>query len=179
MIAEGVGYADRNPTAVVRRATTGPQVGEGPRAESKKAATHVGDITVRFHSSDGISSCETKRMRYLRMHMQYADALGGSESGFKDNELPGIAEELKWDHAINADLFHAGYHRKQTGVYLLLSRKADFTQKARRYPLPGETTQLQLLVVDAHLHDTPIRFVVSHAPPAGEPWKKQQHYTDV
>jgi hypothetical protein len=131
MISEGVGYADRRPTPVNRRARPGPAVGDGPKAPSQTQATNVGDITLRFHSSDGISSCETKRMRYFRMHMQRADALGGSESGFKDNEVDDIADKLKWDHEINATLFHAGYHRRQTGyTYYCPRNRTSLRQRA-------------------------------------------------
>ena len=64
-------------------------------------------------------------------------------------------------------------------MYLLLSRATDFSNAEQRYPSPNETTTTQLLIVDAHLHDTPLRFVVTHTPPQTNMHLKLAHYAAV
>jgi hypothetical protein len=179
MIERSIGYTGRHAKIHATPTRLIPELGDGPKVHASLPTRNIGDVKIRFHSSDGMGSCEAKRRRYLRMHMRNTDILGGSESGIHDDNIASVITTAKWDRQINADMFHAGHHRTKTGVYLLFSRSSDFTNPTQRYPAANQTTQTQLLVVDVELHDIPLRVMVTHGPACDHTPTKIAHYEKV
>ena len=122
---------------------------------------HIGDVRLRFHNSGGIAD-ERKRTRYLRRMAQKVDLLALCETGL--DEVAGAEAEryLKHEPSLRAGMWRWAYHRRNTGLALIVPEGAPIT--GVRVRKTGDE-ELQLMVADMEIRGQPVRVVVSHGEP--------------
>jgi hypothetical protein len=137
MISRGLSYLEREAKTIEMKQTKRTQ---GPpltpatqnitdnnrkKSKSERGAPKVGDVTIRWHNSDGIGSDADRCRQYLRARMHKAHIIAGCESGLDDVSGAEAIEMAHWDRDISATLIHRGHYRTKTGMFVAFSHHLD------------------------------------------------------
>ena len=176
MEAEGTRYENRKPKwAQVRE---GPRDIERPKPKERKSGKErecVGDTRIAFNNPGGLGE-EQKSLRWGRRMMEVADIVIGAECNQDATAQEDFTRAAYWDPHTRAQVLHAGYHRKGTGMVVMISERVHATEVRQRQV---RNAQLQLIVVDLTINNIPHRIVGGHAPAAADLRKKRDYYERV
>jgi exonuclease III len=177
MAEEGVRYEDRQPKWANSR--EGPKDIELPKqAGGKRRGKEVqcvGDTKIAFNNPGGLGEAQ-KSLRWGRRMMELADIVVGAECNKDTAAQTDFTRAVHWDPHIKAQVLHAGYHRKGTGMLMMISEKVNATEVRQRHV---RNDKLQLIVVDLTINNVPHRIVGGHAPSASDLRKKREYYEQV
>ena len=161
-----------------------PNAAPAPPRRRACTAKHMrGDVKFRMWNVGSMSKPE-RWVPILSRGMQTVGVLGLCEVGADEGGQRQMSSFAMHDPAVNAHLYHAAFHRRNTGLAVALSRRAPLKRDPNGVPLVREWKQhinaeLQLMVLDCTLHETPTRVILSHGIPQSDLKAKRERFAGV
>ena len=107
-------------------------------------------------------------------HRRDSELVIAAESNLTEAKRGSFTDMAHWDPGIKAQTLHAAFHRKGTGLMIMICHRANVTAVRQR---EIRDKKLQLIVVDMDINNIPHRVIGGHAPPAASLDEKITYYT--
>ena len=174
MAEDGIPYEKREARWTKKRLPE-MEVEQTKAQKPKRTAMCVGDTRIAYNNSGGLGDAG-KHLRWARKMMDIADIVIGAESNLGEAGREDFSRAARADPFVRARVEHAGYHRKGTGLLVMVSDRVNAGDMSLREVMD---TKLQLVVVDVTINNIPHRIIGGHAPSTSDLRVKKEYYEKV